>query len=395
MCDVISQFGQVSRRSMLAVASAAGGTALTAAVVGTTARPAAAASVTLQSAKQHRTRLALLGTAAGRTFWGGSDRQGIASAVVVGDAVYLVDCGDGWARRYLQAGLGQQQEFHGLEQLEALFVTHMHSDHLIDYSSLLIFGSTDGLAARRRPVQVVGPGSRGKVVPLAVNATSEPPLINPQNPSPGIGAMTEYLYQAYASDLNDNMRDSLKPDPHSLINVREVTVPGSASIDPDVDPAPPIEPFTVYEDDRVRVSATLVKHPPVYPSFGYRFDTDNGSIVFSGDTAYSENLIRLARGADVLVHEVIDSKWVESLFPTPPSPAQAAKMEHLIKSHTTIEQVGEVAERADVKTLVLSHLAPADNPTARWMQASKKFSGRLIVGEDLMQLGIGKPIVQG
>lgn len=376
----------------MGAAGLAGGATLVAALGGQPAFADVAPELASRAAAEgFRTRLALLGTAAGRTFWGGSERQGISSAVVVGKAVYLVDCGDGWARRYLQAGLGEQTEFHGLEQLEGVFITHMHSDHLIDYPSLLIFGSTDGLAARKNPVQVVGPGSRGKLVPLSENATSIPPVINPHNPTPGLMDMTEYLYQAYASDLNDNMRDSLKPDPHTLIQVNEIMLPPGLVLDPDIDPAPPMDPIVIFEDSNVRVSATLVKHPPVFPAFGYRFDTADGSVVFSGDTAFSDNLIRLAQGADILVHEVIDPQWVESLFPSPPSPAQQAKIHHLINSHTSIEEVGDVAERAGVKTLVLSHLAPADNPKSRWLEAGRGFSGKLVIGEDLMQIGVGSP----
>ena len=381
MCDVISQLNGASRRSFLGAAGLAGGATLVAAL-GASAASASTAPASNAAAQHFRTRLALLGTAAGRTFWGGSERQGISSAVVVGDAVYLVDCGDGWARRYMQAGLG-------MKQLEGVFITHMHSDHLIDYPSLLLFGSTDGLETRQKAVQVLGPGSRGKLVPLSENAKSTPPVINPENPTPGIVDMTEYLYQAYASDLNDNMRDSLKPDPHTLIHVDEITLPSGLVVDPDVDPAPPMEPFVVFEDANVRVSATLVKHPPVFPAFGYRFDTADGSIVFSGDTAFSDNLIQLAQGADILVHEVIDPQWVESLFPSPPTPVQQAKIHHLISSHTSIEEVGDVAERAGVKTLVLSHLAPADNPRSRWAEAGRRFSGKLVVGEDLTQLGVG------
>ncbi|MCC5348697.1 MBL fold metallo-hydrolase, partial [Staphylococcus aureus] len=66
-----------------------------------------------------------------------------------------------------------------------------------------------------------------------------------------------------------------------------------------------MKPVVFYEDDRVKVSATLVQHAPVFPSFAFRFDTEDGSVVFSGDTGPSENLVRMARGADVLVHEVI------------------------------------------------------------------------------------------
>ena len=95
-----------------------------------------------------------------------------------------------------------------------------------------------------------------------------------------------------------------------------------------------MEPFKFFEDDRVRVSATLVEHAPVWPAFAYRFDTDDGSIVFSGDTGRSENLVKLAKGADILVHEVIVTNWVKGLFPTPRSIAQEGLMQHLLNAHT-------------------------------------------------------------
>lgn len=392
MCDAISEAMRMSRRSLLKqtgiVSAAIAGAGF---LDGFAAAEAVAPTGPAEIAMRFRTRLVLLGTAAGRTWWGGSRRQGISSAVVVDDAVYLVDFGDGWGRRYLQAGLGEQTELHGLERLEAAFITHLHSDHVVDYPNLLTFGSTDGLAAREKPVQVFGPGDRGALPPVFGDPPSEPPVINPGNPTPGTRDMTEYLYQAFASDLNDNMRDSLKPDPHTLIQVHDIELPADLVDDPNRDPAPSMEPVRVFEDDRVRVTATLVKHPPVFPAFGFRFDSDDGAVVLSGDTSVSENLVRLATGANVLVHEVIDPQWVEGLFPEPRTPAQEAKVEHLLGSHTTIDEVGEVAERAGVETLVLSHLAPADNSRARWMQAQKNFSGRLIIGDDLAQVGVGMP----
>jgi ribonuclease BN (tRNA processing enzyme) len=138
----------------------------------------------------------------------------------------------------------------------------------------------------------------------------------------------------------------------------------------------------------VQVRAILVQHPPTFPSFAYRFDTADGSIVFSGDTTVCPNLVKLAHGADVLVHEVIDRAWAESRFEPPLDPDQLAAVNHLVSSHTTIEQVGGVAQRAGVSTLVLNHLVPADNPHERWLEAQEGFSGRLVVGEDLMQIGL-------
>jgi ribonuclease BN (tRNA processing enzyme) len=138
------------------------------------------------------------------------------------------------------------------------------------------------------------------------------------------------------------------------------------------------------------VRAILVPHPPMFPSFAYRFDSADGSIVFSGDTTVSANLVKLARGADVLVHEVMDRAWAESRFESPLDPTEQAAVNHLLGSHTTIEQVGDVAERAGAGTLVLNHLVPADNQHRRWLEAKEGFSGRLIVGEDLMQIGVGR-----
>jgi ribonuclease BN (tRNA processing enzyme) len=128
----------------------------------------------------------------------------------------------------------------------------------------------------------------------------------------------------------------------------------------------------------------------VFPSFAFRFDTEDGAVTFSGDTNPSDNLVRLATGTDILVHEVIDRTWVEALFPKPRTPAAQATVGHLLESHTAIEDVGPVAERAGAGTLVLTHLAPVNNPDSRWMQAQKGYSGRLVVGQDLLQLGVGR-----
>ena len=115
--------------------------------------------------------------------------------------------------------------------------------------------------------------------------------------------MTGYLYQAFATDLNDRMRDNGKPNLEAVVEVHDIDIPPIAGFkSPNETPSPPMEPFKIFEDDRVRVSATLVDHAPVWPAFAYRFDTDDGSIVFSGDTGRCENLIKLAKGADVLVH---------------------------------------------------------------------------------------------
>ncbi|MFD1211414.1 MBL fold metallo-hydrolase [Arthrobacter sp. GCM10027362] len=104
----------------------------------------------------------------------------------------------------------------------------------------------------------------------------------------------------------------------------------------------------------------------------------------------SANLIDLARGCDYLVHEVIDPQFAEKLTAGLPPEIGGPLKQHLLQSHTTIEQVGrDVADPAGAKNLVLSHLVPSNNSVHGWRQARKGYSGKLIIGEDLMQLGPG------
>ena len=280
------------------------------------------------------------------------------------------------------------------DNVRALFLTHLHSDHVVDYANLLLFGLFQGLDRRSSPFKVFGPGRRGQMAPVfSLPGTPAPivPIINPDNPTPGTKDMTGYLYQAFATDLNDRMRDNGKPNLEAVVEVHDIDIPPIAGFkSPNETPSPPMEPFKIFEDDRVRVSATLVEHAPVWPAFAYRFDTDDGSIVFSGDTGRSENLIKLARGADVLVHEVIVTSFIHRLFPTPRSAADEGLMQHLLVAHTQVEEVGAVAEAAGVKKLVLSHIVPGNATREQLLPAGKGFSGELVIGRDLMQIGVGQ-----
>lgn len=148
-------------------------------------------------------------------------------------------------------------------------------------------------------------------------------------------------------------------------------------------------PIPVWTDGDVRITATLVDHHPMAPAFAFRFDTPDGSIVISGDTRPSDNLIALARDTDVLIHEVIDPAFADLLAARLPPDQAGPVRTHLLHSHTTIEQVGAVAEAARAKTLVLTHLVPSDNPVERWEAAAEGFAGRLIVGADLMNIPVG------
>ncbi len=345
-------------------------------------------------ASSSRTRLILLGTAGGPSWWPNSDQCGISSAVAVGDAYYVVDCGEGVGKRLQQAISPANSRTVMTASLRALFLTHLHSDHTIDYANLLVFGLFTGLDRSSSPLKVFGPGRRGQMAPvfsLPGSPTPTVPIINPDNPTPGTKDMTGYLYQAFATDLNDRMRDNGKRSLEELVEVHDIDIPPIAGFkSPNETPSPPMEPFKLFEDDRVRVSATLVQHAPVWPAFAYRFDTDDGSIVFSGDTGRSENLIKLAKGADILVHEVIVTSMIHALFPAPRSVAQEGLMQHLLNAHTPVEEVGGIAEAAGVKKLVLSHIVPGTATREQLLPAGKGFSGELVIGQDLMQIGVGQ-----
>lgn len=333
----------------------------------------------------------LLGTGGGPVWWRGTDRRGIASAVVVNDEVYLVDCGEGVGERLKQAYLVPPEKQHaeqagGMEQLRGVFLTHLHSDHTIDYFNLFLYGWSNGLRKVAEPVDIYGPGRRGSMEPVFTQPGKkavEPPVINPENPTPGTVDMTNYLYQAHALDANDRMRDSGKPDLRTLMHVHDIELPLPQNFDPNATPSPPMEPLLVHEDENVRVTATLVDHRPVFPAFGFRFDTPNGSVVFSGDTRRSDNLIRLARDCDLLVHEVITRDYINHPSVTP------ASRNHLLQSHTLIDEVGGVAEEAGAKKLVLSHIVPGNSPDEQLRAAQKGYSGELVIGQDLMEIPLG------
>ena len=142
------------------------------------------------------------------------------------------------------------------------------------------------------------------------------------------------------------------------------------------------------KDDNVKVTATLVHHPLVVPAFGYRFDGPDRSIVISGDTGRSDALVRLAQGADVLVHEAL---WVPAVDQIVGSVTNASTLKkHLMASHTSAEDAGRVAQAAGVKTLVLSHFVPADDPQVTdrmWIEAAQsRFTGKVILGQDLLEI---------
>jgi len=333
-------------------------------------------------------------------------RASSSSALLVGDSIYLVDLGQGSTSRLTEAfnaepmvrgdsycGTGSSTF---LRNVKALFLTHLHNDHVADYPNLLLIGPGAGLGALQ-PLKVIGPCDRGQLdinksgfdeSRLVYTDSANLPLITP---TPGIRQTTDLIWQAFAQTINDMMLDNAYPDFRSLVEVQEI---GTRLPTQDSPTCPVSAPFLIYPGDEIGVEAwaTLVDHHQVYPSFAFRFNTPGGSVVFSGDTGANTNgnLQALAWGADVLVHEVIDTEWVNFKFGTnPPVGSRAyALRQHMLNSHTPLEAVGTVAETCGVKTLVLNHLVPGVMPVSHLQQARNGFSGRLIVGRDLMQVDV-------
>ncbi|MFE9687245.1 MBL fold metallo-hydrolase [Streptomyces sp. NPDC006285] len=314
----------------------------------------------------------LLGTAAGPVPQRG--RRGIASALVVDGRIYLVDLGHGSFDQFEAAGLN-------IANLDRAFVTHLHSDHLADLYTLLWlrFGGINPLTHK---LEIYGPGPAGA---LPAPSSGKPvTTVEPERPTPGLSDFISASMAATAYDINLRMRDGGWPDIRTLVRTHELVIP-DVGASPTGAMAPAMDPFPVMSDDHVRVSAILVEHPPVFPSFAYRFDTRYGSVVFSGDTTITSNMVTLAQNADVLVHEAIDMQAVERADDLTPE-----QIQHHKNSHSDVTRIGaEVAQPANVGTLVLSHLAPGTKaiPDASWKaKASKGFDGTVVVGNDLQWL---------
>ncbi|MGW5746773.1 MBL fold metallo-hydrolase [Amycolatopsis sp. NPDC003861] len=327
-----------------------------------------------------QTEIVLLGTAGGPRLQ--ASRAGIASAVVVGDALYLVDFGYGACRQLTLAGLE-------LGRLRAGFVTHLHSDHVADLANLVLYGLVEDLGAASGPVRLYGPGSRGAVAPPSAGLDGQD-VVCPDDPVPGFAATVRHLYQAFATDINDRMRDNGCGHPDLLLAAHDIALPAGVPFDPETAPAPPMDPFRVYHDERVEVSAILVRHAPMAPAYAFRFDTAGGSVVFSGDTGVCDNIVTLATGADVLVHEVIDELWVRQVLGGGDTPQARATIAHHTSAHTSIPDVGRIAQKAGVATLVLNHLVPGEPDRPRWHAAAEYFDGRLIVGADLDRIPLAR-----
>jgi ribonuclease Z len=262
------------------------------------------------------------------------DRFGPSILVEAGNEKLLFDCGRGAAQRLFQLKVP-------FTEVTALFLTHLHSDHTVGIPDVWLTGWIRG---RKVPLRVWGPA--------------------------GTHDMMSHLAQAYAFDIHIR-RDVDEKFPGEAVAVA----------------AQDISQGVVYEKNGIKVTAFLVDHGVVQPALGYRVDFAGHSVTLSGDTRYSENLIRFAHGTDLLIHEVIDPEMFRAQAPLL-NPEQASKV---IAHHTTPEQAGAIFTQVKPKLAVYSHIVPGDAPNVLPL-TRKTYSGPLELGEDLMSIEIGEKV---
>ena len=310
------------------------------------------------------TELVLLGTAGAPLPVAG--RAGISSALVVDGRVFVIDCGRGAPSGFADAGLD-------FARLDGVFLSHLHADHAGDVAGLLLYpwGARVRPDGPVPPVHVWGPGQAQ--VPAGDAGFGRQTTIHPELAAPGTTDLVGHILAGYAYHLNVMPLDAAMPDPGQLVRATDIDVPARV-------PGQPQVPAVVLHDGSVQVRAVAVTHGHAVPAFAYRFDTTDGSVVFSGDTTVNEDLIALAQGADILVHHVADLGYLQR------HGWAGAALDRMAGLHTDVTQVGGVAERAGVGELILTHYLPAEPGAVSeqdWAErAGLGFSGRTTAGRD-------------
>ncbi|MGN6399701.1 MAG: MBL fold metallo-hydrolase [Flavisolibacter sp.] len=271
------------------------------------------------------------------------ERFGPSILVEAGNQKLLFDCGRGAAQRIWQLKIP-------LRQINVLFLTHLHSDHTVGIPDVWLTGWIPAVYGRRAsPFQVFGPG--------------------------GTKDMMENLVKAFAWDINTRNKEKNEADSGAMVKAVD------------------IEEGYVWEKDGLKVTPFTVRHAEFIDSaLGYRIDYMGHSVILSGDTRYSENLIQFARGADVIVHEVAAA--------SEDTTRNTALVNQILGFHSSPEDAGEVFRRVQPKMAVYSHIVlltsdpavapPTVNDLIRRTQ--KIYKGGLQVGEDLMTIEINGKI---
>ena len=272
-----------------------------------------------------RTTVILLGTGMPRP---DPTRAGPATAIQVGDRVFLVDAGAGVMRRLAAAKLP-------IDAVTALFVTHLHSDHTLGYPDLIL---TSWVMGRRTPLQAYGPH--------------------------GLQRMTSLILDAWSEDIDIRI--------HGL----EHESPSGYAVD-----VHEIDPGVVYDSAGVQVTAIAVKHGNWQEALAYRFDTPDRSITISGDTRPSEALARAAMGTDVLIHEVYPASRVAP----EDRPGGDLWPQYLRAYHTSDVELGALAARIQPKLLILYHIVRMGGTDDEILAGVRRggFAGTAVIGNDL------------
>ena len=271
------------------------------------------------------------------------DRFGPATLVEAGNHTLLFDCGRGASQRLWQLKTP-------LSKVDALFLTHLHSDHTVGIPDFWLTGWLPTPYGRRTvPFQVLGPE--------------------------GTRAMMASLRQAYQWDLHVRRDGEGLPPAGSEVDARD------------------IRQGVIYERDGLKVTAFDVDHGGILqPAFGYRIDYGGRSVVISGDTRPNENLVRFARGADVLIHEVFAAR--------PELLAKSPVARRIAGFHTSPEDAGTIFERVKPKLAVYTHVVllttdPSISPPTvveLTPRTRTTYSGPLEIGEDLMTILVGDTV---
>ncbi len=280
-------------------------------------------------------RIILLGTKGGPAV-----RQGgampTASLLQLGGQTIVVDCGIGLTRSIADSGVK-------LLDVDAIFITHLHSDHLLELGPLIYTIWTTGLT---RKISIYGPV--------------------------GIREYWDGFMQSMEFDHAIRIADDGRS---SLTDMIDLHVFGEGEVS---------------DLDGISVSALRVDHPPVTECYALRFEQGGNAVVFSADTCYFPPLAEFANGANILIHEAMLEAGIENILRRT---AGATSLEqHLRASHTMAPDVGRIAHDANVDLLVLNHLIPADDPNfgdTDWEEAiSQTWDGRMIVGKDGMTIAL-------
>jgi ribonuclease Z len=264
------------------------------------------------------------------------NRFGPSILVEAGDKKFLFDVGRGAMQRLAQTKTRWQD-------VDGVFFTHLHSDHVVGFPDVWLTGWLVG-PGRNRHVEVWGP--------------------------PGTEKMLSHLVQAFEFDIGFRISDDNANPEGVVINAHN------------------INPGVAYEQSGIKITAVKVDHAPVEPAYGYRIDYNGRSVVLSGDTHISENLIRAAEGVDLLVHEVVSPETFHRAGINP------ERTKSVIAHHVTPEQAGEVFARTKPRLAVYSHMVQPTATSDDLIPGTRKsYDGPLEVGEDLMVIEVGKDVI--